>query len=38
MATVAKAKAKKAGIILTPYPKPDGWLPHFLMIDSGGHK
>ncbi len=38
MATVSKAKARKAGIVIPPRPKPDGWLPHFVMIDSGGYR
>lgn len=30
MATVAKAKARKLGLPIQAYPKPDYWLPHFI--------
>lgn len=30
MATIARAKARKLGLPITRYPKPDYWQPHFI--------
>jgi len=33
MATISSAKAKKIGEPIKRYPKPEGWLPHFVRVD-----